>query len=140
MARTLAIRPSGAATTGNLGATTPAATPGQFHIRTTAPAALVRHNISDEELDALASSKREGLSEVMWSMVALATGAAPSASEALWKSYITNPAVPLSALSLLQIVLFVAGAVLAVGSLALVMRRGRAAKDLVVEIRTRAAS
>jgi hypothetical protein len=70
-------------------------------------------------------------------MVALATGAAPAAVDAFAKSYLSNKPSPLGALSLVQILMVVAGVVAAVLAFTLIVSRGKTAGNLVAQIRKR---
>lgn len=88
----------------------------------------------------LGDSKRSALTEFMWAMVALATGALPSAAVALWDSYVKADPEPLSVLGLINVLLLVAGAVLAGLSGFVVKSKGKAAEDLIQQIRARRAS
>jgi hypothetical protein len=108
-----------------------------IRIQTSAPDTIIRHNISDEELGMLGGSKRDGLGEFTWAMVALATGAAPAAVDAFAKSYLSNKPSPLGALSLVQILMVVAGVVAAVLAFTLIVSRGKTAGNLVAQIRKR---
>lgn len=112
----------------------------QLRIATTAPDTLLRHDISDEELEMIGGVKRDGFAEFMWAMVSLAVGAAPAGIEAIYKSYLAATPAPLSALGLVQVILMVAGIVLALATGVAIRRRGKPVADLVEAIRARAAS
>lgn len=105
-------------------------------IRRTAPDELLRHDISDEELDMLCDSRRDNLSEGMWACIGGALGGVPSAIPALVHYWNSTTPMPLS--DLLQIIVFaVAGAIGFVLWHICSSRSGRAT-SLQAEIRNRA--
>jgi hypothetical protein len=71
-------------------------------VKTTVPAELIRHNISDEELGMLGQQNREGLSEALWAFVAGFLAALPAALEALYNAYLAEEHIPISILHLGQ--------------------------------------
>lgn len=76
------------------------------------PDKLVRHDISDEELDLLDASKSDNLTDAMWTLVGICMGAIPSSLAALWESFSPEINTPLSPFDLFQVIVaFAAGAV-----------------------------
>ena len=102
----------------------------QIKISTTSPAEILRHNISDEQLDALTRDSGDGLSEMFWGFVSAAVAALPSAGEATWNAFFAIPKVPLSILHLIEIII-VSGAV-ACAIVVKIISRGR--RDRVKEL------
>jgi hypothetical protein len=85
-------------------------------IRTTLPDELLRHNISDEELDMLGETKRSFFHEFMWATITGALGAAPAAIHDLGEAYVSTPAKPLSGFELFEVIVFFGFAILAIFS------------------------
>ena len=83
----------------------------------------------------LGDTKRNGMSEFMWAMVALATGAAPSAIAAVLSSYVRRGGQPLDLLGLANIILLAAGLIAAGVSATVVFSKAKRAKTLISEIR-----
>ena len=113
---------------------------GKIAIRTTSPAEVLRHNISDEELDMLAGTKRENLDPFMWAMFSLATGALPAVIVAVYKAYWSSDATPLALVDLFQIVMVVAGLSMGLVALFVKQRRSVVANELVTKIRSQGAN
>jgi hypothetical protein len=107
-----------------------------IEIVTTQPIRLVRHNISDEQLEMLAATNRDGLSEAMWAMIGAAIALLPAAGEALWNGYVATPHTPLAILQLLEIIGLVGTGVTAITIWAVSSSRGKRARAIVGEIRT----
>lgn len=108
-----------------------------YVVERTAPAQLLRHDISDEELGILSDMRRDHIWEGMWASMALAVGAAPNAIAALWNCYGKEPSAPLEIVDLIQIIFFFVGVVLAVVLSFITQSRAKKATDLVTEIRAR---
>jgi hypothetical protein len=108
-----------------------------IEIVTTQPAQLLRHNISDEELEMLATIRREGLGEAVAATAGAAVALAPAVGETIWKAYIETPFTPISIFHLIEIVAF--GATTAVGIAVYLLSgsRGNRVRELVQEIRGR---
>jgi len=105
-------------------------------IRITAPEVLLRHNISDEQLDMFAEGSRDGMSEAFWAFVAAALGALPAAGEALVNAFWLAPAVPLSAYHLIEVILVV-GCFAIAGAIKVMWRRKtKTVSSLVEKIRS----
>lgn len=83
----------------------------EIPVETSFPDTIVRHNISDEELDVLTSSQSN---EAMWAFVGITTGALIPAVNTVYKAFYASPPVPITGIGLLQIGLFVLGASVAV--------------------------
>jgi hypothetical protein len=73
----------------------------------------------------------------MWAMIAMATGAAPSAIASFSASYLAATKKPLDLLGLSNVGLFVLGLVLAAFATVLIGARGKGAKSLIATIRSR---
>lgn len=86
-------------------------TDSQIAIFTSAPPMIVRHNISDEELDVLCEASNSTGSQVITTAIGAAIGAGPTAFPGLW-SLFTGGAVP--AATVVQALIFV-GAGVAIG-------------------------
>jgi hypothetical protein len=112
----------------------------RLQIITTAPQRLLRHNISDEELEMLGNLRRDGLSEVFWGMFGAAAASIFPAAEAIWRAYFESPAVPLDPLHLFEVVVFFVVALLAGAFGIISSHRGSNTIRLVKEIRSRSAS
>jgi hypothetical protein len=111
----------------------------QLSIEYTRPDRLLRHDISDEELEMLSGARRDGMSEALWAMIGAAIASLPSAGEAIYKAYLAPQAMPLTEVHLLEIVVFV-GAVAAAVSIAIFSsKRGQTSTGLVETIRARSA-
>lgn len=109
-------------------------TAGGYSIACTMPDQLLRHNISDEELDVLCDPPRDDMRELKWAAFGALFSSIPGAADALL-GY--SPTEPVGRLALFQIVvLFVSAAVWLVLQFA-VRRRTRTAHDKRTEIRAR---
>lgn len=64
-----------------------------YRIARTAPALLLRHDISDDELETLGVIKRSHLWDFMWTMLGAALGAAPSATEHIYEYFHAGTAI-----------------------------------------------
>ena len=82
------------------------ATAGGIPVTTTRPDQILRHDISDEELDVLTSSKSN---EAMWTFIGIAGGAFVPAAYSFVDAFIKDHATPLNWIGLLQIILLVGG-------------------------------
>lgn len=110
-----------------------------YKIERTGPDVLLRHDISDEELEKLADTKRDYLWEGKWVALGVCLGAVKACFDALSGAYISDPSVPLAIGGLIQVVIFFASAA-AFGILWHVMKRKTsAASDLATAIRERTA-
>jgi hypothetical protein len=93
--------------TGGTGNTAPFAigsnAPG-IAIRTTQPQSILRHNISDEQLDALVNANRDGLADWMWGFAGIAVGLFPASLESVIAAYSSSQPTPLSVTNLGEIV------------------------------------
>lgn len=105
-----------------------------YAITITRPSELLRHDISDEELESLAEMKRDYLWEGMWVALGLCIGVAPNAVQFLW-TY--KPSAPASPSDLIHVIAFFCS-LLVFCLLAYLMRtKSRDVKSLVKAIRER---
>jgi len=109
-------------------------------VQTTRPAVLIRHSISDEELEMLKEGNRDGLSEAFWAFVAAALAALPAASDAIYRAYMHVPPEPLTPIHLAEVLIVFGCAVLAIAIRIIASRRSKRVRDLVADIRSRSAS
>jgi hypothetical protein len=107
---------------------------GPHTIETTMPDAILRHNISDEDLDMLCENKKDFVLEILWIAIGVLLGSLPTALTGMW-AYKNSGNLPVD--GFIQIILFWLGLVVAlvVGSIA--MSRGKRAKNLQTIIRER---
>jgi len=106
---------------------------------TTIPDHLLRHNISDDELQTLSDMRRSYLQDGKWVALGTCLGALTPAYTSLNKAYIVEEKLttPLSAGDLMQVLVFF-GALLIFITLIIVMGgKEKDAGDLVAEIRAR---
>jgi len=108
----------------------------RFEIETTQPERLLRHDISDEELEILANNGSDGLSQAIWAFFGATLGALLPAADALYQAYWVRTAA-LTVLGLLSVLILVVGLVLVVGGNVVSRNRGSTASSLVREIRSR---
>lgn len=114
--------------------TTVARAGSEYPIRITKPSEILRHDISDEELNLLASTKRDSFSEAFWAMVGAAVVALPPAIKAI-VNYAHGASV--DGVGILEIAIFlvtvsIGGTIWVVGA-----SRSKTASNLVAEIRAR---
>ena len=110
-----------------------------FNLYVTEPDEWLFHKISDDQLEMLSMSRRDGLLEALWGFLGIAAGSSIPAAVAAHDSYwveIENR-IPLDFVGLLQIVMCVSAIIAAVVIAVLRHRRGRNSSDLVKEIRER---
>ena len=105
-------------------------------VLTTRPDFLPRHNISDEELSALVSTNRDGLSDKMWGFAGISAGLGPCL-EPVWSAYIENPPIQIGMFHLGELVVFclsagIAGTIWFIGG-----KRENRATTLAEQIRAR---
>ena len=106
-----------------------------FAIATTAPDELLRHNISDEELDMLCESRSDGATEGCWVALGALAASAPAALPAML-NYHTSQS-PMGLADFLQIIIFWIALVVLAVLFFLGRSRGKSAKTLKAEIRNR---
>lgn len=108
-----------------------------YTITRTKPAQLLRHDISDEELDMLCEGRKDRVWEGMWAAVGVALGSIPSSVAALGKYQTSSKigAVELTTLIICCIAIVLAAVLLAVGGF-----RGRGSGSLKQQIRERTPS
>lgn len=111
----------------------------RLSIFTTQPARILRHNISDEELDMLCEGRRDFVLEFLWIAIGTFVGSSPTALSALvdYFSETSTQQIPLDELA--QIVLFFVGLVSTITLGIVSFNRGRRAKSLQAQIRDRTA-
>ena len=108
-----------------------------YNISRTTPDELLRHDISDEELNVLGDMRRDYLWEGMWVALGITVGVAPACLEALIESYGGENTVALPPTDLAQIIIFF-GAFLVFGIICWVMKsKSKVARDLVKKIKER---
>ena len=110
-----------------------------YKIERTSPDVLRRHDISDEELEKLADTKRDYLWEGKWVALGVFLGVAPACLDELGEAYVADPGSPLSVGDLFQVVVFFASAVAFVILRRVMKRKSSDAKDLATAIRERTA-
>jgi hypothetical protein len=108
-----------------------------YAITRTMPDELLRHDISDEELEMLKNSRHDQLRAFAWAMIALAAGAAPAALNALFASYAPDATRTMSLLDQVQVTLMAVGSALGAGAHLLCNTRSKDAEDLAEKIRKR---
>ena len=109
----------------------------QTKIIVSRPDEIVRHEISDEELQMLSDLRRDWTMEALWGFLGAAIGAAKGAFSALFAAYGEAIAKPMPSGDLFEVILFFVCVSLA-GILLLVSQsRGSRAGDLVKTIRDR---
>lgn len=112
-------------------------TPGSDpQILTTAPEHILRHNISNEELDMLTAARTDMSREIMLVAIGAAIGALPAAATGV-SAYISAeiPTLPLA--ELIQLIVCVSGISLFVAMAVVRKDRVTSAKDLRNQIRER---
>lgn len=103
------------------------------------PTALRRHNISDEELEMLKTSNRDGLSEAFWAFAGAGIAGIPSTIVSLGDAYAREVTVPLSGLNLFGVIVTLICVALAIAIKVIDVKRGTRAGNLIEEIRNRPA-
>lgn len=125
----------------NSSATAPSVTSGPstgpYIISRTTPDELLRHDISDEELNMLGDMRRDYLWEGMWVALGITLGVAPASMFALITSYGGEQNIALSLTDLAQTIIFFT-ALVGFGILCWVMKsKSKIARDLVRKIKDR---
>jgi len=110
-----------------------------YNIERTAPDRLLRHDISDEDLDMFMSARRDGLFELMCVFFGVALGDAIAALESVEASYLNAQPIPLSGLGLAKILICAVPLCLAIALWAVSARRAGTTQSLVTKIRQRTA-
>jgi hypothetical protein len=117
--------------------TTSTLQPGKFRVVTTGPDEILGHWITDDQLEMLKTSNRDGLSEAMWAFIGGALVGLPPAIETIWEAYIITPSVALSGLHLIEVIM-VMGCACTAATIAIVSGlRSERATTLVDQIRAR---
>ena len=112
----------------------------KFPIRTTMPAELLRHDISDEELDMLDASKRDTLREAAWGFFGLGGGFVFSAARNIHATYISDKPVPLTGVDLIEVIACFASVAIGITLAIICWRRGGVGGSLAARIRARTSS
>lgn len=113
---------------------------GGIPIKTSQPDSLLRHNISDEQLQMLSELRRDGLYQLGWASIGGIVGSLGPSAEALWKAFAASPAQPLTILGLLNIAILLMSITAAAISFPVARSRSQAAVDLVAQIRKQPAT
>ena len=108
-------------------------------VSTTQPEEFVVHWISDDQLEMLSTSRRDGLLEALWGFLGIGAGSFIPAAVAIYESYWVNAEnqVPLDFIGLLQILICISSFFVAAAIVVIWNKRGRSTRDLVQEIRGR---
>ena len=104
---------------------------------TTQPNVILRHNISDEELEMLNTSRRDGILEAIWGCAGAGIGLIVPALASINDSFWAEPKVPLNGLGLFQILICFGTLSVAASLYKFRANRATNAGDLVKEIRGR---
>jgi len=105
-------------------------------IRTTHPDELLRHDISDEELEMLGENKKSFFHEFMWAALTGAIGSGPAATHNIHSAFFATPASALTAFELIEIVIFFGFVILACfAAVAMRLEMKRAPDNLKERIR-----
>lgn len=108
-----------------------------FPVLTSKPAAILRHDISDEELDDLSENKKDLVSEMFWAAIGVLFGAAPSGTTNIYK-YFSNPnTTTFLPENFVQMALFFCGLTATVVLGFVYWKKSQKSKDLVQNIRSR---
>jgi hypothetical protein len=116
---------------------TPAEALGTFKIVTTRPSEIRRHDISDEELEMLADTKHDHLTECMWAAIGGAVSSFPGAFADVYAAYFVENAPGLSGFALFEVTIFVVSFTAAVCLTVIASVRGKKAGHLVERIKAR---
>ena len=108
-----------------------------YKISLSQPDEIVRHDISDEELQMLSDLKRNWMMEAFWGFLGAALGAAKGGFSALFTAYGEGKASPMPTGDLFEVILFFV--CFALGGLLLVVSLSRSSRTgkLVNKIRDR---
>jgi hypothetical protein len=106
-----------------------------YVVMRTSPDKLLRHDISDEELDMLCQSRRENLDGGMWAALGTVAGSLPGAVSGIINYFIAK----LSLAELIQLILCSIGIALAITFYCLATGRGKLGHNLKELIRKRTA-
>ncbi len=107
-------------------------------IKRTQPKVILRHDISDEELDQLADLNRGESSGLIYLLFGLSGGSLISCLEKLHNSYITSPQQAIPWYGLIEIILFSSSLITGIILSFLYRDKKSKCKDLIEEIRSRA--
>lgn len=110
-------------------------------VKTTMPDELLRHNISDEELQVLADMRRDHLWEGMWVALGIFLGFIPTVFSAIKNAYFIEERarISMSGGDLIQVILFAASFFIFALLCYIFKNKGKSAGDLVDAIRKRTA-
>jgi hypothetical protein len=109
----------------------------RLQIRTTLPAELRRHNISDEELEMLMQDSRDGLTEAFWAFVGGFLASLPPTLETITRSFFGEHPEPINIVHLCEIVISAVCFALAVATMFLGRGKSKRIRTLGSEIRAR---
>ena len=109
-----------------------------FHVYLTKPTEVLWHMISDEQLEMLAGSRRDGLLEALWGCIGLGGGSGIPAGAAFYAAYRPEPNLAIPFEDFLNIVVCVSAVVASIVIFCLWRRRGKTAGSIIDEIRNRA--
>jgi hypothetical protein len=106
-------------------------------LATSYPSQIVRHNISDEELDMLCEQRRDHVREYLWVALGAMAGAFPAALGGLVRYFFGEDAGQLPIDALAQVIIFFVGGVVAAVTWHIQADRGNAGAELKDAIRAR---
>jgi hypothetical protein len=106
-------------------------------VLTTIPNSVLRHNISDEELEMLSSSHTSGIENFMWAMVGASFGAVSAAFRNVYNAFFVDQPAPLSGGQLFEIILFIIPLFMAFGAAYVCHGRANGKNKLLIDIRSR---
>jgi len=108
-----------------------------YQIQTSQPDIILRHDISDEELDMLCQSRSDMALELLLVSFGSALGTLPVAVPTLFKAFTTGGAVSITAGPLLQSLIFIASMTCLTATAIVYARRANSSKSLRDSIRKR---
>ena len=108
---------------------------GSIPIETTAPEKLLRHNISDEQLEMFRLGNRDTMAEAYWAFIGGALGDLIPMAEAIYQAYFAPQTTPMNRLDLFKVVFFFCCVVIALTIRKLSSHKGTSTDALVETIR-----
>jgi hypothetical protein len=98
---------------------------------------LVRHDISDEELDMLRDSSTTGFSETMWGLWGVAGGFLTTIIEKSYHAFFKVPPSPLNLMDVMEFIIFSAALAAGFCLYFISYKKNKNGSDLLTSIRSR---
>jgi len=106
-------------------------------IKTTFPPEILRHNISDDELEMFANTSRDGLSDSFWGCFGGALAALPAAIPAIHSAYFSDMHVAMTGIQQVEVLISTSLLCVSIAIKLIDKKKGSTTSALIKKIRAR---